>query len=59
MTTSFRLGLPTDIPWKRICVSEDMLDRILCDEPLPPKWQSSIAVFKYTPDDDYQLYPDS
>jgi hypothetical protein len=30
----------------------------VCDTDLPPKWQSSIAIFKYVPADEYQLYPD-
>ena len=30
-STAFQLGLPTDIPWKRICVTEDMLDDDICD----------------------------
>lgn len=51
MTTAFRLGLPTDIPWTRVCVSEDMIDRVICDDRLPGKWQSSLAVFKYVPED--------
>lgn len=58
MTTAFSLSLPTDIPWKRICVTRDMLDRDVCDTRLPPKWQSSIAVFKYVPAEDYQTFPD-
>jgi hypothetical protein len=57
MTTAFRLGLPTDIPWQRVCFTEDMLDPIVCDERLPPKWQSSLAVFRYVPEEDYQLFP--
>jgi hypothetical protein len=56
-TTAFRLGLPTDIPWERICVSKDMMDRTICDAVSPPKFHSSIAVFKYTPPDDFQQYP--
>jgi hypothetical protein len=58
MTTGFKLGLPIDIPWKRICVTEDMVDRVVCDKVLPPKWHSSIVVFKYRPADEFQLYPD-
>ena len=56
--SNFKLNLPTDIPWKRICVTEDMVDKKVCDDRLPSKWQSSLAVFKYKPDDEYQLYPD-
>jgi hypothetical protein len=39
------LSLPIDIPWKRLCVSEDMIDRNVCDAQYPPKWRSSIAAF--------------
>ncbi len=55
--SNFKLNLPTDIPWERICVTEDMIDRVVCDDRLPAKWQTSMAVFKYKPDDEYQLYP--
>lgn len=55
--SAFKLNLPTDIPWQRICVTEDMVDRVVCDAELPPKWHSSIAVFKYVPPDDFQLHP--
>ena len=58
MTTTFRLGLPTDIPWKRICVAEDMLDRVVCDDLLPAKWQTSAAVFQYVPPDEDQQFDD-
>jgi hypothetical protein len=58
MTLSFSFNLPTDIPWKKICTTNDMMDRVVCDVELPPKWQSSIAMFKYVPADEYQLYPD-
>ena len=56
--SNFKLNLPTDIPWKRICVTEDMIDKTVCDKRLPAKWQTSMAVFKYRPDDEYQLFPD-
>src|SRR5699024_9926553 len=56
--SNFKLNLPTDIPWKRICVTEDMIDRVVCDKRLPTKWQTSMAVFKYKPEDEYQLFPD-
>lgn len=55
--SNFKLSLPTDIPWERICVTEDMMDRRICDKRLPAKWQTSLAVFKYRPDDENQLYP--
>ena len=56
--SNFKLNLPTDIPWERICVTEDMIDRTVCDKRLPAKWQTSMAVFKYRPEDEYQLFPD-
>lgn len=55
--SNFRLNLPIDIPWERICVTEDMIDPVVCDARAPAKWQSSIAVFKYRPDDENQLFP--
>ena len=55
--SNFKLNLPTDIPWERICVTEDMIDQVVCDNRLPAKWQTSMAVFKYKPDDENQLFP--
>lgn len=55
--SNFKLNLPADIPWERICVTKDMIDQVVCDTNLPAKWQSSLAVFKYKPDDDFQLFP--
>jgi hypothetical protein len=54
---NFKLNLPTDIPWERICVTEDMIDPTMCDDRLPAKWQTSMAVFKYEPEEEFQLYP--
>jgi hypothetical protein len=51
------LSLPSEVPWERICVSEDMMDPSACDSDRPAKWQSSLAVFKYVPEEDYQTYP--
>jgi hypothetical protein len=50
------LTLPTDIPWKRKCVSTDMMDRNICDAKGPYRWRSSIAVFEYEPADENQTY---
>ena len=58
MSMSFALNIPTDIPWKRICVTEDMLDRRACDARLPPRWKTSIALYRYDPADEYQPYDD-
>jgi hypothetical protein len=54
--SNFKLNLPTDIPWRRKCVSEDMLDPKLCDARAPLHWRSSIAVFEYEPDKENQNY---
>ena len=56
--SNFKLNLPTDIPWERICVTKDMMDKVVCDTKLPPKWHSSLAVFKFRPEDEFQLFPD-
>ncbi len=58
MSMSFALNVPTDIPWRRICVSQDMLDPLACDKRLPARWRSSIAVYRYDPADEYQPYED-
>lgn len=50
------LQLPVDIPWKRLCVSEDMLDKEVCDRKFPLRWRSSLAVFSYEPPEDVQAY---
>jgi hypothetical protein len=34
-----------------------MMDRLACDSDRPAKWNSSIVVFRYVPDEDYQIYP--
>ncbi len=50
------LQLPVDIPWKRQCVSEDMIDTQVCDRKFPFRWRSSLAVFSYEPPEDTQTY---
>ena len=55
--SNFKLNLPTDIPWERICVTQDMIAPVVCDERLPAKWQTSLAVFKYRPEDEFQMFP--
>jgi hypothetical protein len=45
------MSLPTDIPWKRLAASRDMIDRTYGDLKFPPKWRSSIAVFYHEPAD--------
>ncbi|MBX3279636.1 MAG: hypothetical protein KF868_16660 [Acidobacteria bacterium] len=47
------LSLPVDIPWNRLCASEDMMVRNL-DDALPRRWRSSLAVFGYEPPPEYQ-----
>jgi hypothetical protein len=52
------LNLPVDIPWERVCVTKDMVDpgRGQASE-TPPLWQSSMALYRYVPPDEYQVYP--
>lgn len=50
------LQLPVDIPWKRRCVSEDMIDKKVCDRQFPYRWRSSLAVFSYEPPEEVQAY---
>ncbi|MBI4184963.1 MAG: PASTA domain-containing protein [Proteobacteria bacterium] len=52
------LSLPVDIPWKRICVSPDMVERTVCDRRFPYRWRSSLAVFSYEPPEEDQTYED-
>ena len=60
MTSSISsLAVPTDIPWRRICVTGDMLDPEPCDLIVPPRWRSSIAVFRHDPPDEFQPLPRS
>lgn len=54
--SGFNLNLPLDIPWRRIAVSTDMIDPVAGDQSFPLRWQTSIAVFDYQPDDEYQNY---
>lgn len=58
MVSSFSLNVPTDIPWRQICVSQDMMDKLPCDKKIPLRWKSSVAIYRYDPDDDYQPYDD-
>lgn len=51
------LAFPTDIQWRRLCVSPDMLERDVCLREFPPRWRSSVAVFSYEPPEDQQTYP--
>ncbi len=52
--SSFNLGLPTDIPWKRKCFTDDMVHSPICGAKPPNPWIPSIIVYEYTPEDDYQ-----
>ena len=56
--STFNLGLPTDIQWKRMCVSENMIDPVPCDANRPPLWRPSLALFRYDPADEYQPWSD-
>jgi hypothetical protein len=50
------LSLPVDIPWLKLCHSEDMMDATVCDRRFPLRWRSSLVVFGYQPADDQQTY---
>jgi hypothetical protein len=50
------LSLPIDIPWKRLCVSSDMIDDRGCDREFPFRWLSSVSVFSYEPPEEHQTY---
>ena len=52
------LSLPVDIPWKRLCASTDMMDKVVCDRKFPYRWRSSIATFYYEPPADQQTVTD-
>jgi len=45
------MSLPIDIPWKRMGVSQDMIDPKMGDLLFPEKWRSSLAVFYHEPPD--------
>jgi hypothetical protein len=51
------LNLPTDIPWERVCVTTDMVDPGGQPSQVPPLWQSSMALYRFVPPDEYQVYP--
>lgn len=50
--------VPFDIPWERLCVSEDMIDRNVCDRAFPNRWRSSLVVFAYEPPEEEQVRKD-
>src|SRR5579859_6523897 len=50
------LNLPTDIPWEQVCVTQDMMAIAACEAHHPPKWQTSIAISQYVPEEEYQVY---
>ncbi len=52
------LGLPQDIPWKRLAGSADMMDTRSGDFSFPPKWRSSISIFYHEPSELPETYCD-
>jgi hypothetical protein len=48
------LSLPIDVPWKRLAITQQMYAPSI-DTPLPPKWESSVAVYAYEPAPDPAL----
>jgi hypothetical protein len=47
---------PTDIPWKLLTTSQDMMDSSAGDRRFPPKWRSSLAFFYYEPKLDAEAF---
>jgi hypothetical protein len=47
--STFKLSLPTDIPWRRMCVTKDMLDPYMCDDDRPPRWHSFNHLLRTVP----------
>ncbi len=52
--STFNLGLPLDIPWKRICFTQDMTHARICTDDPPPAWRPSIVIYGYQPEEEYQ-----
>lgn len=52
------LGIPHDIPWRRLAWTHAMLHRL--GAALPPKWRSSVSVYAYPVplEDTEEEYPD-
>ncbi len=42
---------PTQIPWRLVASSPDMIDETYCNKKFPFPWQSSIAIYAYDVDD--------
>jgi hypothetical protein len=51
------LSLPVDIPWRRLCVTPEMVDTTYADERFPFKWRPSTAIFTYEPPAEDQPQP--
>lgn len=49
MPTSEGLSLPTNIPWKLVAASPDMMDTKYCNKQFPFAWRSSLAIYTYEP----------
>lgn len=55
------LGLPVDIPWRRLAYSADLVDRDFLRSGLPPMWRSSVTVFSHVVplEESQDRYPDT
>jgi hypothetical protein len=58
-SSGFNTALPTNIPWRRLATSQDMMDRSAADRRLPLKWKTSLSLFYYKPVVEGDIYPDS
>lgn len=47
--SNFRFSVPSDIPWRLIANSTDMMDLGFCDQRFPGAWRSSIALSIFEP----------
>src|SRR4029453_10189013 len=52
--TTCAWDLPTNVAWKLIAASPDMMDTVFCNKLFPSAWRSSLAVSVYEPPLDEQ-----
>ncbi len=57
MPEESKFAFPTDIPWRRWCVTVDSVDASGCERSDLARWQPSLSVFGYEPPSDEQPVP--
>ena len=50
------MSYPSNIPWAHLCSSEDMIVKGINETALDIEWKSSIAIFKFEPSGQEQIY---